>query len=97
MHKLKDRGEAQLQFLRRNLARLRDDIDGKHRQLHLLGLELDNIEYSESFHEDEIRQIRKSAKKNIEKIMNDPISFNIAIDHFASVVPKMSGMAINIT
>jgi Ca2+-binding EF-hand superfamily protein len=108
MHKLKDRGEAQLQFLRRNLARLRDDIDGKHRQLHLLGLELDNIEYSESFHEDEIRQIRKSAKqdkgqirrarrkrikKNIEKIMNDPISFNIAIDHFASVVPKMSGMA----
>ena len=112
MHKLKDRGEAQLQFLRRNLARLRDDIDGKHRQLHLLGLELDNIEYSESFHEDEIRQIRKSAKqdkgqirrarrkrikKNIEKIMNDPISFNIAIDHFASVVPKMSGMAVNIT
>ena len=46
---------------------MRDGIDGKHRQLHLLGLELDNIEYSESFHEDEIRQIRKSAKKNIEK------------------------------
>ena len=63
MHKFKDGGQSQLQFLRQNLARLRDEVDTRHRQLQLLDLELDNIEYSETFNKFEERQKEKYTKK----------------------------------